>query len=66
MAKPLRQIHQSLGRMADTIDALKRVRKIVLTDYLSGVKMLDLERSVAEDSPTGQPSAATTVEIEHR
>jgi HAMP domain-containing protein len=66
VAKPLRRIHQSLGRMADTIDALKRVRKIVLTDYLSGVKMLDLERSVAEDSPTGQSSATTTVEIEHR
>ncbi|MHC4992948.1 MAG: HAMP domain-containing protein [Planctomycetota bacterium] len=66
VAKPLRQIHQSLGRMADTIDALKRVRKIVLTDYLSGVKMLDLERSVEEDSPPGTPAAGTTVEIEHR
>ena len=66
VAKPLRQIHESLGRMADTIDALKRVRRIVLTEYLSGVKMLDLERSVAEDSPTGQSSAGTTVEIEHR
>ena len=66
VAKPLRQIHDSLGRMAYTIDALKRVRRIVLTEYLSGVKMLDLERSVAEDSPTGQPSAKTTIEIEHR
>jgi nitrogen fixation/metabolism regulation signal transduction histidine kinase len=66
VARPLRQIHQSLGRMADTIDALKRVRKIVLTDYRSGVKMLDLERSVEEDSPTGTPATKTTVEIEHR
>jgi len=66
LTKPLRQIHESLGRMSNTIDALKRVRKIVLTDYLSGVKMLDLERSVAEDSPPGQPSAEAAVEIEHR
>jgi len=65
LAQPLRQIHQSLGRMSDTIDALKRVRKIVLTDYLSGVKMLDLERSLAEDSPPGHPSAEATVEIDH-
>lgn len=65
LAKPLRQIHQTLGRMSRTIDALKRVRKIVLTDYLSGVKMLDLERSVAEDSPPGHPSTEVAVEIEH-
>jgi nitrogen fixation/metabolism regulation signal transduction histidine kinase len=65
LAQPLRQIHQTLGRMSDTIDALKRVRKIVLTDYLSGVKMLDLERSVAEDSPSGQPSPPATAEIKH-
>jgi len=65
LAQPLRQIHQSLGRMSDTIDALKRVRKIVLTDYLSGVKMLDLERSLAEDSPPGHPSTEATVEIDH-
>jgi HAMP domain-containing protein len=65
LTQPLRQIHKTLGRMSDTIDALKRVRKIVLTDYLSGVKMLDLERSVAEDSPPGQPSTEVTVEIDH-
>jgi HAMP domain-containing protein len=66
LAQPLRQIHQTLGRMSRTIEALKRVRKIVLTDYLSGVKMLDLERSVAEDSPSGQPSPEVVVEIEHQ
>jgi HAMP domain-containing protein len=47
MAKPLQQIHNTLERMALTIGALKRIRRIVLTDYLEGVKMLDLERSVA-------------------
>jgi nitrogen fixation/metabolism regulation signal transduction histidine kinase len=61
MAKPLRQIHDTLDRMSHTIDALKRVRKIVLTDYLSGVKMLDLERSVADDSPSGETPATGPV-----
>lgn len=54
LAEPLHRIHESLARMSRTIDALKRVRRIVLTDYLSGVKMLDLDRSVewqAEDTP---------------
>jgi signal transduction histidine kinase len=41
----LREIHQSLERMTQTVAALKSVRRIVLTDYLPGVKMLDLERS---------------------
>jgi HAMP domain-containing protein len=63
VARPLRQIHDTLGRMSDTIDALKRVRKIVLTDYLSGVKMLDLERSVEEDSPPGHSSTDAMAEI---
>ncbi|MHC4217385.1 MAG: HAMP domain-containing protein [Planctomycetota bacterium] len=62
LTQPLRHIHQTLGRMSDTIDALKRVRKIVLTDYLSGVKMLDLERSVAEDDPSGQASVRAGTE----
>ncbi len=43
-----RQIREGLARMAATVDALKHVRRIVLTDYISGVKMLDLERSVRE------------------
>lgn len=44
-----RQIRESLARMAATVEALKRVRRIVLTDYISGVKMLDLERSVRDN-----------------
>jgi hypothetical protein len=35
--------------MTHTVEALKRVRRIVLTDYVEGVKMLDLQRSVEED-----------------
>jgi nitrate/nitrite-specific signal transduction histidine kinase len=49
MARPLQQINETLRRMSDTVNALKRVRRIVLTDYLQGTKMLDLERSVEAD-----------------
>ncbi len=47
----LRQIRESLERMQHTVEALKRVRRIVLTDYVEGVKMLDLERSTQEEMP---------------
>jgi nitrate/nitrite-specific signal transduction histidine kinase len=46
MEKCLREIRENLGRMARTVESIKHVRRIVLTDYVSGVKMLDLERSV--------------------
>jgi nitrate/nitrite-specific signal transduction histidine kinase len=49
----LRQIHESLARMTRTVESLKKVRRIVLTDYVAGMKMLDLERSVEEDVPAG-------------
>lgn len=52
--KYLRQIGESLKRMSQTVDALKRVRRIVLTDYVGGLQMLDLERSVA-DEPGEKP-----------
>jgi len=41
-----RQIREGLARMRTTVDSLKNVRRIVLTDYVAGVKMLDLEQSV--------------------
>lgn len=50
-ASRLREIQQALSRMTGTVSALTRVRRIVLTDYLSGVKMLDLEASL-EASPS--------------
>jgi signal transduction histidine kinase len=46
----LLQIHENLDRMARTVESLKHVRRIVLTDYVSGVKMLDLERSVQDSN----------------
>jgi pyruvate-formate lyase-activating enzyme len=47
--KYLREIHESLSRMTRTVQALKNVRRIVLTDYVAGVKMLDLEQSAKEE-----------------
>ena len=55
----LRQIHESLVRMTETVEALKHVRRIVLKDYVSGVKMLDLQRSTQaeEAAQEMQPTA---------
>ena len=44
-ATQLRQIHETLARMSGTVRALGNVRRIVLTDYLPGTPMLDLQRS---------------------
>lgn len=72
-ASRLREIQQALSRMSSTVAALTRVRRIVLTDYLSGVKMLDLEASVAEhpgaiaagtDPAVDQTSSARTLAVE--
>ncbi|MHC4413746.1 MAG: HAMP domain-containing protein [Planctomycetota bacterium] len=60
-AENLREIHQALGRMNHTVEALKRVRRIVLTDYTSGVKMLDLERSVEEEPSPGGSAAPSAI-----
>ncbi|MHC4985385.1 MAG: HAMP domain-containing protein [Planctomycetota bacterium] len=55
---PLRQIRENLQRMAKTVESLKNIRRIVLTEYVAGVKMLDLERSTQSgaahsDAPSG-------------
>jgi nitrate/nitrite-specific signal transduction histidine kinase len=47
-AERLKEIHRTLERISRTVDALAHVRRIVLTDYTSGVSMLDLERSIEE------------------
>ena len=46
----LHRIQASLRRMTQTVESLKQVRRIVLTDYIAGMKMLDLRRSV-QDRP---------------
>ncbi|MCA9293458.1 MAG: HAMP domain-containing protein [Phycisphaerales bacterium] len=47
-AEHLRQIRANLGRMADTVASLKNVRRIVVTEYPGGRKMLDLPRCTTE------------------
>ncbi|MEX0777353.1 MAG: HAMP domain-containing protein [Phycisphaeraceae bacterium] len=56
--KCLRQIRENLARMTRVVEALKHVRRIVLTDYVEGVKMLDLERSIQADEPAKPESVA--------
>ncbi len=46
----LRQIHDNLERMTRTVQSLKNIRRVVLTDYAGGAKMLDLERSTRPDA----------------
>ncbi len=52
LSEPLRSMRDSLAGMTGTIADLKRVRRIVLMDYTAGVPMLDLQRSVEDDSPS--------------
>lgn len=47
--KCLRQIHERLARITQTVQSLKSIRRIVLTDYTPGTKMLDLQRSTQID-----------------
>ncbi len=51
LEKNLGQIHDNLQRMAQVIRSLKQLRRVVLTDYTDGVKMLDLRESIREDGP---------------
>jgi signal transduction histidine kinase len=56
METRLREIHGSMERMTRTLAALLQVRRIVLTDYTPGVKMLDLEASVQPAEPLLDPA----------
>jgi signal transduction histidine kinase len=53
--KCLRQIRENLHRMTRTVQSLKEIRRVVLTEYPSGEKMLDLEQSLRE-APPARPS----------
>ncbi len=53
----LKQIRESLGRMTKVVDELRHARRIVLTDYTAGIKMLDLQRS-AEPFDAAQEAIA--------
>ena len=45
----LERIHESLAGMTQAVQALAHVRRIVLTEYMPGQLMLDLQRSVEDD-----------------
>lgn len=51
LEKYLRQIHDNLMRMVRVVQTLTQVRRVVLTDYANGEKMLDLARSVEQLPP---------------
>lgn len=58
-----REIQSTLSRMSRTVTSLKHIRRVVLTDYVDGQKMVDLERSVdAEEAGASErsTSAGTT------
>lgn len=46
LSRYLREIQTSLSRMSRTVASLKHIRRVVLTDYVVGQKMVDLERSM--------------------
>jgi HAMP domain-containing protein len=49
--RSLRCIGDGLARMSRTVESLKHIKRIVLTDYVEGTKMLDLEKSTEQDEP---------------
>ena len=55
VSQSLRQIQDNLRRIAQTVQSLKDIRRIVLTEYVSGVQMLDLQQSLREaDAPVAE------------
>ena len=47
-----------LADMAQTVESVKHIKRIVLTDYIAGVKMLDLHRSTQAESGQAQAGLA--------
>jgi len=51
----IKKINETIQRMTRAVEALRQARRIVLTDYPGGTKMLDLQRSAesvsVEDTP---------------
>ena len=52
----LRRIHEGLERMGKTVESLKHIKRIVLTDYVEGTKMLDLEQSTRTEGVENEPA----------
>jgi HAMP domain-containing protein len=49
--KSLRCIGEGLARMSRAVESLKHIKRIVLTDYVEGTKMLDLQKSTEQAEP---------------
>lgn len=47
LARYFRDIQTTLSRMSVRVASLKEIRRVVLTDYVDGQKMVDVEQSVA-------------------
>ena len=57
LADRLRQIRENLARMGTTVASLKDIRRVVVTDYIAGMKMVDLPRSTEADEPASTPDS---------
>jgi HAMP domain-containing protein len=63
LATCLKQVQEDLREMAKTVESLKHIRRIVLTDYIEGVKMLDLERSTRDEPAEAGNRAGASEEV---
>jgi signal transduction histidine kinase len=61
----LKQIRQSLGRMTRVVESLRHARRIVLTDYIAGMKMLDVERSAQASDAADEEISVTSATESH-
>ncbi len=52
-SQQLQRIHDALRHMNQTVSSLTQVRRVVLMDYIEGVKMLDIKLSTQPDAPPG-------------
>ncbi|MCL4222270.1 MAG: HAMP domain-containing protein [Phycisphaerales bacterium] len=57
----LRQIRESLGKIAVTVASLKDVRRIVVTDYIPGLKMLDLPKCTGDEGGSDEEKGVVEV-----
>ena len=60
------QIRENLHRIVETVAALKDVRRIVVTEYVPGMKMLDLLKCANPDFPVAESFRAGERLPEHR
>lgn len=62
----VRRIGEGLSRMSGVVESLKHVKRIVLTEYVEGTKMLDLRKSTEQEpSPPESGDGEHTFEAAH-